>query len=252
MFGDVASQNVVGYAGAELPSDGKIAGPCFEKIAGSTFDLTELQITGDFEECVEDVELQTLTETGASDESYLWSEYVVPAIVSPTHEDIIVKGWYNEDGDLVEEGDVTVSVGSGFWIQSGDECYLLQSSGQVPTEADVSTELPSDGFMVVNPTPVTVDLSKTYIDGDFEECVEDVELQTLTETGASDESYLWSDYTVPAVVSPTHQDIVVYGWYNEDGDLVEEGDVTADPGMGFWVQSGDECYVFNWPKVEVK
>ena len=151
------------------------------------------------------------------------------------------------DDDMDEDDRVRIQPGSGLCIFVDDPSMKIQSAGQVP-QTDVSVEMVADeGILVVNPTPVDVDLSDTRIAGYTGSVAGGVELQTLDEYGDSDRIFQWLDGTVGK--------ITLYGWY-EDGDagslhddFDDEDKVIFKPGQGAMMFIENQDYEFVWPRV---
>ena len=75
-------------------------------MSGATFDLTDLTATGYDTDQGTDSEMyiQTLDEYGRTVATYFWVD-----------DADTICGWFNEDGDEVAVGDVTVDPGVGLW-----------------------------------------------------------------------------------------------------------------------------------------
>ena len=202
------------------------AGACFVPVTGSTFDLTDLKVTG-YEEATEgDVQIQTLDYAGRTVANYTY--YDIPGEVT---------GWFDGDDNPVEVGDVTFQAGEGLWSYSLDDGFGLQSAGMVPT-TPVAVTLQQYGLSVANPTPVNVDLTQITIGG-YEEATEgDVQVQTLDYAGRTVANYTY--YDIPGEVT---------GWFDGDDNEVAEGDVVVKPGEGLWTYSLDDGFTFMFPGV---
>ena len=216
----------MGYASAELQADGLTVGACFVPVTGSSFDLTDLKVTG-YEESTEgDVQIQTLDEYGRTVDTFFY--YDVPGELT---------GWLDSTDTEVEVGDVTFQAGEGLWSISTLGSLGLQSAGQVPTSG-VTVTLQADGFSVANPTPVNVDLTDTFIGG-YEESTEgDVQVQTLDEYGRTVDTFFY--YDVPGELT---------GWLDSTDTEVEVGDVIVKPGQGLWTISSADGFTFVFPGV---
>ena len=218
--------SVVGYQSAELQENGLTAGACFVPVSGSTFDLTELKVTGYDESTEGDVYIQTLDDLGRTVATYYY--YDVPGEYL---------GWFDGEDKQVEEGDVTFQAGEGLWTFSSSEGLGLQSAGQVPTSS-VTVLLQENGLSIANPTPVDVDLTATSIGG-YEESTEgDVYVQTLDDLGRTVATYYY--YDVPGEY---------IGWFDGEDNAVAEGDVVLKPGEGIWTFSSDDGFTFVFPGV---
>ena len=220
--------SVVGYQSAELQQYGLTAGACFVPVTGSTFDLTDLKVTGYDEATEGDVQIQTLDEYGRTVANYTY--YDVPGELT---------GWLDSDDNEVEVGDVTFQAGEGLWSYSLDDGFGLQSAGMVPT-TPVAVTLQQYGLSVANPTPVDVDLTQITVGG-YEEATEgDVQVQTLDEYGRTVANYTY--YDVPGELT---------GWLDADDNEVEVGDVVVKPGEGLWTYSLDDGFTFIFPGVNL-
>ena len=104
----------MGYQSAELQQYGLTAGACFVPVTGSTFDLTDLKVTG-YEEATEgDVQIQTLDFAGRTVANYTY--YDIPGEVT---------GWFDGDDNEVAEGDVVVKPGEGLWTYSLNDGFTF-------------------------------------------------------------------------------------------------------------------------------
>ena len=172
-------------------------------------DLTKIVTGGDY--ASGDINVQTLTATGATDQMY--------SFVKDR------KGnwyWKNDDtGDKIAEGDVVFTSGTGLWI-GGVDGATLTFAGAVSTEDNVISL--QDGFSATgNMTPVAVDLTTIVPGGDY--ASGDINVQTLTATGATDQMY--------SFVKDRKGN---WYWKNDDtGDKIAEGDVYFPAGAGLWV-----------------
>ena len=218
----------MGYKSAELQESGITAGACFVPVTGSTFDLTDLKVTG-YEEATEaDVYIQTLDEYGRTVASYFY--YDVPGELT---------GWLDEYDNEVAVGDVTFQAGEGLWMVANADGFGMQSAGQVPTSG-VSVILQESGLSIANPTPVNVDLTTTAIGGYEGSTEADVYVQTLDEYGRTVASYFY--YDVPGELT---------GWLDEYDNEVAEGDVVIKPGQGLWAVCNADGFTFVFPGVNL-
>ena len=230
----VESANIVGYGPTTLPADGLSVGPSFTTINGSAYDLMDVRVVGYETESMGDVQVQTLTGAGGTDRTFIWYDFV--------QDEVAYYGWF--DGDTFEpltEGEVTLAPGEGLWSVTTADGLSLQTSGSVPSAADVALALPADGLTVANPTPVIVDLIDCYVSGYATENMGDVQVQTLTGAGGTDRTFIWYDFV--------QDEVAYYGWF--DGDTFEplaDDEVTLAPGEGLWTVSTDTLN-FVWPKV---
>ena len=197
-----------------------------------------------------EVNIQTLTDVGVTEESYFWNDFI-------DGEDVWY-GWYADgEEEPAKRGDLIFAPGEGFMLkcESYEYPYALQSAGQVLTAADQPTELRLHEKLVSNPTPVTVDLTACSVDGydDYDPVGDaggawgEVNVQKLSDVGVTEESYFWNDFI--------DGEDVWYGWYADGEETpIKAGVCTIVPGEGLMVkcESYDYDYTFVWPKVDVK
>ena len=200
-------------------------------VSGTTFDLTELTVTGyDAEAGTEaDVQVQTLDEYGRTVKNYAF--YDVPGEF---------KGWFDDEEVQAEAGDVVFQPGEGLWSMSSGDGFGIQSAGVVPT-SDVAVLLQENGLSIVNPTPVAIKLSQCTISGyDAEAGTEaDVQVQTLDEYGRTVKNYAF--YDVPGEFT---------GWFDdEEVEAADDNDVDILPGQGLWTMSSADGFSFVFPGV---
>lgn len=241
----VESANVVGYMETDLEdkadNPSSSFGAAFVPVTGDVVDLSDLKVAGYSGSVISGVEAQTLDEYGDSDRIFQW--------LDGTAGKVTFYGWYEDGSDLHDDFDeadrVRIQPGSGLCIFVDDPSMKVQSSGEVP-QSDVSVEMVADeGILVVNPTPVEVDLSDTRVAGYSGSVISGVELQTLDEYGDSDRIFQWLDGTAGKVT--------FYGWYEDGTDLhddFDDGDkVFFKPGQGAMVFVENQDYEFVWPGV---
>lgn len=200
-------------------------------VSGTTIDLTALTVTGYEEICEGDVNVQILDSLGRGGEIYSW--YDVP--------EANLYGWLDGSDEPVEAGAVTLAPGEGLWVNAPGEDYGLQSAGQVPT-SDIAVVLRQDFKLVVNPAPVTVDLTAISVTGYEEICEGEVNVQILDSLGRGGEIYSW--YDVP--------EADLYGWLDGSDEPLEEEVVTLAAGEGLWVNAPSSDYSIKFPGVAIK
>ena len=217
----------MGYASANTQDGGVTVGSQFVPVSGSTFDLTELKVTGyEAEAGTEaDVQVQTLDEFGRTVKNFAF--YDVPGEFT---------GWFDDEENEVAEGDVVVQAGEGLWSISSGDGFGIQSAGMVPT-SDIAVELADGGLSIVNPTPVAVDLTDCFVGGYVESTEADVQVQTLDEFGRTVKNFAF--YDVPGEFT---------GWFDDEENEVAEGDVMVAPGQGLWAIAS-EGFTFVFPGV---
>ena len=172
-----------------------------------------------------DVAIQTLDRLGRAQDVYMWVDL-------PDDE---IYGWLDGDDEMV---DVTFAPGEGLWINAPSSDYKIQTSGQVPTK-DISVALRNGFKMVVNPTPVSVDIQDISVVGYEGETAGDVAIQTLDRLGRALDVYMWVDLP--------EDDI--FGWLDGNDELVE---LSIEPGAGLWVNAPSEEYSIILPGVTIK
>ena len=207
-------------------------GACFVPISGKTIDLTELKVTGYDTPLKGSVEIQTLNEYGSTKAQYYY--YDLPTIGA--------LGWFDKDDNKVVKGDVAIQPGEGLWCISPSAGIGIQATGVVPM-SDVAIALPAKGGLsVVNPSPVSVDLTKISVSGyDAATGVKGkVEVQVLDEIGRTKAQYYYYDL-------PTAK---ILGWFDKDDNEVEEGAVVLKPGVGLWAMSQIEGLSLVFPAVD--
>ena len=220
----------MGYANGELRNGNKAVGAQFAAVSGSTIDLTDIQVLGyDKEDGTEgDVRVQILGPTGMGGETFFY--YDVPGELT---------AWINGDDEEVEPGDLTLAAGEGMWVKAPSSAYSLQTAGQVPTSG-IAVTLRSGNKVVVNNTPVAVDLTDIDVSGyDEEDGTEgDVRVQILGPTGMGGETFFY--YDVPGELT---------AWINGDDEEVEPGDLVIGPGEGMWVRAPSTSFIMVLPGV---
>ena len=150
-------------------------------------------------------------------------------------------GWYNDDMD--EGSTDPLAPGEGLWIEAPDESFLIQSAGEVYTEA-VPIQLQSGSTLCANPCPInTLTLNDAKISGYGESYTGgEVVLTRLDPDGnvLDDIFWTWYDCVDDEWLG------TLYGWYNDDMD---EG--TTSPiaiGEALWVEAPDESFWLTFPK----
>ena len=142
--------------------------------------------------------------------------------------------------------------GEGLFVITKTTGAKFQTSGAVPQE-DVYTDVAdnSEGILMANPSPVTVDLGDCKVFGcTSQKTPNALEVQTLNEFGGTDRSFNWKDYKNPL----TSQ--VLLGWYENNSTdyttLPADKKVKLTPGKGiFVITKCTQDIKFVWPKVEL-
>ena len=221
---------IVGYSQGELRNGFKPAGAQFVAVSGDAIDLTDIKVVGyDAEEGTEaDVKIQILDAYGMGGDTY--SFYDVPGELT---------AWLDGDDEEVEAGTVVLAAGEGMWVRAPNSSFSLQTAGQVPTSG-ISVTLRSGYKIVVNNTPVAVDLTDIDVTGyDAEEGTEaDVKVQILDAYGMGGDTY--SYYDVPGELT---------AWLDGDDEEVEVGYVVVGAGEGLWVRAPSTSFKMVLPGV---
>jgi len=228
-FGEITSQNVVGYATTGSVDGYKIMGAQFANVGTEkAIDLTDIKITG-YEETTEaDIKVQQLDEYGRGGQTY--SYYDIPGELT---------GWLDGYDNPVAPGTVLLQPGDGLWVSSSKDSLGLQTAGEVAT-TDIAVTLVNGYRMVVNTTPVAIDLTKIGVTGYAPSTEADVKVQQLDEFGRGGETY--SYYDVPGEIT---------GWLDGYDNPVAEGAVMIQPGEGIWVSASNEALGLVLPGVEL-
>ena len=111
---------MVGFQEVGLRFGAKGAGACFVNIDGKAVDLQDLKVTGyDVEEgyADEEVHVQTLDAFGRTIASYYWYD----------SEEDGMYGWYDEDGEYVEE--LEVAPGESIYAYAPDNSFSIVLPG---------------------------------------------------------------------------------------------------------------------------
>jgi hypothetical protein len=213
-----------------LTAGNKIAGAAFVSIAGDGVDLTDITVTGYDSEngCEGEVNVQSLDANGKGGMTYFY--YDIPGEF---------KGWFDGNEQPVELGDVILAPGEGLWVSAPNENYALQTSGSVPT-ADIAVALRSGNKIVINSTPITVDLTDILVSGYDEMTEGDVNVQSLDANGKGGMTYFF--YDIPGEFM---------GWFDGNEQPVESGDVTIAPAEGLWVASPTTSFNLVLPGVSL-
>jgi hypothetical protein len=228
------SANVVGYSEVGLRLGSKGAGACFVNIDQTKpMNLQDLKVTGYNKEDgyeAAGVTVQTLDFAGREIETYTW--YDIPGDFS---------GWFDSKENYVE--DLTIAPGEGLYARAPDTSFKIQSAGQVAT-TDIAVNLRLGSKLVVNPTPVTINLNDINEDGNFlmvtgydaEVGYEaaGVTIQTLDYAGREIETYTW--YDIPGDF---------FGWFDSKETYVEN--LTIAPGESVYARAPDTTFSLVFP-----
>ena len=225
------AESIVGYAQNTLLRGNKIIGAQFAPIGATAYDLTKIQVTGysttDGTEA--DVKVQKLDAFGRGGMTY--SYYDVPNELT---------GWLNGNDEEVEVGTVTLTPGEGFWVSAPSTTFGLQTAGNV-LRADIEMTLCRGNMIVVNTTPVAVDLRDILVKGysakDGTEA--DVKVQKLDSLGRGGMTY--SYYDVPGELT---------GWLDGNDEEITADTVMIEPGEGVWVSAPSKDFSLVLPAPE--
>ena len=231
-LGHGRAESIVGYAQNTLLRGNKIIGAQFSPIGANAYDLTKIQVTGyNSENGTEaDVQVQKLDEFGRG--GMIYSYYDVPDELT---------GWLDGNDEPVEAGSVTLSPGEGFWVSATSTAFGLQTAGNV-LRTDIEVVLRRGNTIVVNTTPVPIDLRDVLVDGysilDGTEA--DVQVQKLDSLGRG--GMIYSYYDVPDELT---------GWLDGTDSPIEKGAVMIGPGEGVWVSAPSEDFSVVLPAPEL-
>ena len=225
----IESANIVGYAGGAACAGNKIMGAQFGAIGESkAIDLTTIKVTGYDEATEADVKMQILDNFGRGGKTY--SYYDIPDELT---------GWLDSNDDPVEREAVMIEPGEGMWTSAPNAAFGIQTAGEV-LMSGIKVILRKGNKMVVNTTPVAVDLTNVEVDG-YEEATEaDVKMQVLDNFGRGGKTY--SYYDIPDELT---------GWLDSNDDPVEVGTVMILPGEGMWTSAPSEAFSVTFPGVEL-
>ena len=225
------SANVVGYSEVGLRFGAKGVGSCFVNVDSTKpVNLQDIKATGYASEdgyADEEIYVQPLDAYGRTIASYYWYD----------SEDDGMHGWYDDEGEYAEG--VILPPGEGLYARAPDESFGLQSAGQVPT-SDISVTLRFGAKIVVNSTPVSVNIQNVTVTGYSIEdgyADEEVYVQPLDAYGRTIASYYWYD----------SEDDGMYGWYDDEGELVEDFEITA--GEFVYARAPDNTFSMVFPGV---
>ena len=148
-------------------------------------------------------------------------------------------GWLDSFDEPIEEGVVMIEPGEGLWTSAPNSSWGIQTSGEVMTSG-IQVTLREGFKMVVNTTPVAVDITKIDVDGYDEATEADVKMQVLDNFGRGGMTYAY--YDVPGELT---------GWLDSFDEPVEEGVVMIQPGEGMWTSAPSATYSVTLPGVEL-
>ena len=196
--------------------------------AEKAIDLTTVKVTGYDEATEADVQMQPLDAVGRGGMNY--SYYDIPGELT---------GWLDSFDEPVAEGAVMIQPGDGMWTHSSSDAFGIQTSGEVLTSG-IQVTLREGFKMVVNTTPVAVDLTKIIVEGYQETTEADVQMQPLDAVGRGGMNY--SYYDIPGEVT---------GWLDSFDEPVAEGVVMIQPGEGMWTHATGTAFSVTLPGVEL-
>ena len=231
-LGPGRAESIVGYANNKLQEGFKAIGAQFAQIGANAYDLTKIQVTGYSAESgtEADVQVQKLDSLGRG--GMIYSYYDVPNELT---------GWLDGSDEPVEEGAVTLAPGEGFWVSATSSAFGLQTAGSV-IKSDIEVALREGFYLVVNTTPVAIDLRDVLVKGYSAEngTEADVQVQKLDSLGRG--GVIYSYYDVPGELT---------GWLDGDDNSIEEGAVMINPGEGVWVSAPSKDFSLVLPAPEL-
>ena len=208
-FGDITSQNVVGYQTKETVSGFNFVIPSFVPVSGGKVNIQNIKISNatDWSD-----NIQILDEGGATIETYFYAS----AEQSGKEKD----GWLNDSGELA---DVTLEPGQSILLDTADVA-VITFSGEVSTVDTVVETVPGFNF-VGNNTPVDINIQDFTIANatDWSDSI-----QILDEGGSTIETYFYAS----AEQSGKEKD----GWLNDSGELAGKNLL---PGTGVLLDTAD-------------
>ena len=235
---DITSANIVGYANVQTEKVGiNSMAQAFDAIANSGFNLVDIKpvINTELEEMYTGgVVIMTLTDGGATDQTYIWT-------LEEDAGDGEGEGWFDDQG--VRITDKVFLPGEGFVVSTDFETSKLVTAGQVAVEDTVFNLITG-----INSCGNTMSASFKLGDieagvgvdenGDMllvnEESGEElytggIVIMTLTDGGATDQTYIYT-------LEEDAADGEGAGWFNDQGERCDDS-VTFDAGIGFVVSS---------------
>ncbi len=203
----------------------------FRAVAGGTYKLNEIKITGEAVGGYGDVYVQKANADGSWGDSYYWLTMDGAGVPD---------GWYMDPlGDNAVGDGIVLNDGEGLFLTSSDSSLELIVSGEV-AKGQVPVNCPLGYAMIGNPTPVAASLNLITISGDMVGGYGDVYIQKCDEAGAWGNSYYWLTEDGAGVPN---------GWYMDPlGDEAVSG-VNLEPGESVFVSSTDSELVFTFPAV---
>lgn len=199
-------------------------GATFIPVSGTAVNLQDVKVVGYEGETADEVNAAVLDEYGRTVTTYFFADL-------PEDE---IYGWLD---DNEETPDVMIQPGDGLWIYSANTDLQLQYAGQVMT-SDLSVLLIAGSKMVVNPTPVQMNLQDVQVAGYEGETADQVNAAILDEYGRTVTTYFFADLP----------DDDIYGWLD---DNEETPDVMIDPGAGLWVYAESDDFSLVLPGVKL-
>ena len=227
---ELASANVVGYASGTTTSGFKILGAQFSPTAGSGIDLNSIKVVGYDPEVGTEAEVQAQPLDNRGKGGMTYSFYDVPGELY---------GWLDSNDEPVEDGTVVLSPGEGLWVSAPNATLGLQTAGAVP-QASYAVVLRQGFKMVVNSSPVAIDLAKIAVSGYSADVGTEAEIQAQPLDNRGKGGMTYSFYDVPGEL---------FGWLDSNDEPVEDGTVMIQPGEGLWVSSPNASFQLELPGV---
>ena len=210
----------------------KAVGAQFGQIGADAYDLMNIKVVGySAEDGTEaDIQVQKLDAFGRGGMTYSYYDVLGE-----------LTGWLDGYDEPIAEGDVTLAPGEGFWMSAPSASFGVQTSGKVIT-SDIEVILRRGFFLVVNTTPIAIDIRDILVRGySAEDGTEaDVQVQKLDVYGRGGMTY--SYYDVPGELT---------GWLDGYDEELNPGSVMIEPGEGVWVSAPSANFSIVLPAPEL-
>ena len=215
-FGDITSQNVVGYNTLNTSNPTVMLGCSFRTMIGD--DAMKLSaIQGDFES-MDEIQVSYLTDDG-------FIEFNVYQYLT-TDDGVDANGWY--DGSWETAGDVEIPRGSAVWFSSST-AKNLTSSGEVVKSETIHPAFTESTVMICSAYPIAFNPNADTVAWNGLSSMDEIQVAYMTEDGFIEFNvYQW--LTEDDGVAET-------AWY--DGSWEKVVDPIAVIGQGFWLSMAD-------------
>lgn len=197
-FGDITSQNVVGYQSVPAPRGDSMRTPTFKAVAGTTYKISDIKVIGSAGMGEVNIALIDAT-TGDWSAQYYWFEEGKSTLGTG--------GWFNEPWGETPVTDANVlTIGQGVFVNSPNNDVELSVSGEVISGAPTAS-IPVGNSMIGNPTPVDQYYKDMTVTGSAG--MADVHLAILdATTGDWTTQLYWFDEDMSTAMGPA-------GWFYE-------------------------------------